>query len=105
MTVDMQRISSDPTPATSRRGLAVAPPAASIARLITSVDTPDPHTAILHWRQASPDGGELARGQLHPLPRHVLETPFTTEKESFTRHPYFTDPASFVGNGAYRAVL
>ncbi|MCL6640427.1 MAG: hypothetical protein K6T92_03535, partial [Candidatus Rokubacteria bacterium] len=44
---------------------------------IDSVQTPDPRTVVVHWRKPYPDAGILSFGDLDPLPRHLLEEPFT----------------------------
>lgn len=61
----------------------------SIARFVEAVDTPDSVTAVLRWRQPSQFGGELTRGQLDPLPKHILETTFVEDKENLVNHPLF----------------
>jgi len=76
----------------------------SVARFIDDVETPDPYTAVVRWRQPSQFGGEMARGQLDPLPRHVLEAAFNRDKESFVAQPYFTSTDVFVGAGPFRVV-
>lgn len=74
----------------------------SVARLIQAIDTPDPYTAVVRWRQPSQFGGEMARGQLDPLPQHVLEGAFTADKDNFVNQPYFTSADVFVGAGPFR---
>lgn len=76
----------------------------SVARFIEAVDTPDPHTAVVRWRQTSQFGGQMEKGQLDPLPSLLLESAFLSDPEGFFNHPYFTAPETFVGAGPYRPV-
>lgn len=76
----------------------------SVARFIEEVDTPDPYTAVIRWRQTSRFGAEMARGQLHPLPRHFLGEAFAADKDGFVNHPFFSAPESFAGTGPFRVV-
>jgi peptide/nickel transport system substrate-binding protein len=76
----------------------------NVGRFIEGIETPDPYTAVIRWRQTSRFGGEMGRTHLHPLPRHLLEPAFLAEKEGFVNHPYFTAPESFAGAGPFRVI-
>jgi len=73
----------------------------SMVRFIDDIEVADPYTVVVRWRQPSQFGGEMARGQLDPLPRHVLESAFNADRESIVNHPYFTSPDVFVGPGRF----
>lgn len=76
----------------------------SLARFVESISTPDPYTAIFHWGQSNQFGGRMNKGDVDPLPRHLLEQAFLGDPESFFNHPYFVDPEHFAGMGPFRPV-
>ncbi len=67
---------------------------------MASASTPDPLTFEVRWSETDVKADQ-APG-LTPLPRHLLEDVYRTEKEALPAHPYFT--TQFVGLGAYRLV-
>jgi peptide/nickel transport system substrate-binding protein len=67
-------------------------------RLMESVETPDPHTLIVHWNQPYALA-DMAPG-LEPLARHLLEEIYHTDKANFTTSPALK--TEYVGLGAYR---
>ena len=73
-----------------------------VATLIEGIDTPDPYTAVFHWKRTSYQGGEIGESQMEVLPRHALDTALQADKENFPNNPYFTTPEQFVGSGPYR---
>src|SRR5207244_2550474 len=75
-----------------------------VASFITAVDTPDPSTAVIHWRLTTYKAGELSEDGFDVLPRHLLEEALLADKESFANQPYFATPERFVGSGPYRPV-
>jgi peptide/nickel transport system substrate-binding protein len=74
------------------------------ARYVSSIDTPDPHTVVLHWSQPSYLGGEFNHQTITVLPRHLLGEAFAADKEGLPNHPYFNTTEAFVGTGPYRPV-
>lgn len=72
--------------------------AASTLRLMESATAPDPSTISVHWSKTYVRGDEAAG--LTPLPRHLLEDLYQTDKEGFVNSPHFTH--GFVGLGPYR---
>lgn len=73
-----------------------------VARIITAMDTPDPQTIVMTWREPSIYGGRLERASIDPLPAHKLEADWIESPETFPTHAYFTDPNVFVGTGPFR---
>ncbi len=73
--------------------------------LIASVETPDPRTLTINWSRPYIDADRAFTYQgtisfAVPLPKHLLETPYTTNKTGFLELPYWS--AEFVGLGPYR---
>jgi peptide/nickel transport system substrate-binding protein len=73
---------------------------------LTSVEVVDPHTALVHWDRPNILADAVFSSSLDkavytaPLPRHLLEQPYLTEKTSFDQLPYWTN--QFVGTGPFR---
>jgi peptide/nickel transport system substrate-binding protein len=67
-------------------------------RQMESATAPDPRTFSVHWSSIYVDA-PLARG-LTPMPRHLLEELYRTDKAAFLSSPRFT--SDFVGLGPYR---
>lgn len=68
---------------------------------------PDARTILVRWRALYPDAGALKARDLDPLPRHILEEPFTAlghdpaeARTAFINHPYWAN--EFIGLGPYR---
>ena len=76
--------------------------AQSPARQIDRVETPDPHTIVMHWRTTSPLGAEMTEREMDVLPEHVLGAAFAADPSSLLSHPYLQNPDAFVGAGPYR---
>jgi len=72
--------------------------AASTLRLMSSAMAPDPHTLVVHWSRTYVRANEPAG--LTPLPRHLLEDLYRTDKDAFVSSSHFT--SGFVGLGPYR---
>jgi peptide/nickel transport system substrate-binding protein len=70
------------------------------ARLMTSATAPDPQTLVVHWSAPFVDADQ-APG-LIPLPRHLLEEAYRTEKSTFSNSPHLS--SEFVGLGPYKLV-
>ncbi len=73
------------------------------------VSAPDQQTVLIQWNTPYPDASALTEardGSLEPLPRHLLEQPFTdlvqdpSAKDRFLNLPFWT--SEYVGAGAYR---
>jgi peptide/nickel transport system substrate-binding protein len=63
--------------------------------------TLDPSTLVVRWKQAYIDADQMftiAYG--YPLPKHLLESVYETDKANLTQIPFWTQ--SFVGSGPYR---
>jgi peptide/nickel transport system substrate-binding protein len=69
--------------------------------LIEAVETPDPRTILVHWKEPFIDADTLFTGTLAmPLPKHILEQPFQEDRGRILSHPYWRD--EYVGLGPYR---
>ncbi len=62
------------------------------------VETPDPLTYLVHWSRA--DSRSLQAEGLTPLPRHLLEPLYVTDKPNFINSPRFSN--EWVGLGPYK---
>lgn len=69
-------------------------------RLMESGSAPDPHTFVIHWSATYPKADREV--MLAPMPAHLLEERYRSERAEFMNDPYFT--SDFVGLGAYRLV-
>ena len=67
-------------------------------KLIESVSAPDPQTFVVHWGRPFVEGTDV--GGLHPMPRHLLEETYRTNKASLDGHPAWS--SQFVGLGPYK---
>lgn len=67
-------------------------------RLMQSASAPDPLTFVVHWSGVYVDAAEAVG--LYPLPRHLLEETYRTEKNALLNSPRWT--SEFVGLGPYR---
>jgi peptide/nickel transport system substrate-binding protein len=74
--------------------------------LMESVTAADPRTLVIRWRKTYPNANALAFGALDPLPRHILEEPYTAVQgdpgaaEALVNHRYWN--YEYVGAGPYR---
>jgi peptide/nickel transport system substrate-binding protein len=68
---------------------------------VDSVETPDPQTVVVNWKQPYIKADHLfSNDAAPPLPKHILEQPFNEEKARFLQLPYWT--VEYVGSGPYR---
>lgn len=68
---------------------------------IETVEAPDPSTVVVKWRQPFVDADAMfTRAQGLPLPKHLLEESFTTDKGNFLQLPQWG--SQFVGAGAFK---
>jgi len=66
--------------------------------LTQSATAIDSHTLVVRWSTTyvnANDGDEL-----HPMPRHMLESTYRSDKDAFSNSRYFT--TEFIGLGPYR---
>lgn len=73
-----------------------------LTRQIDRIDTPDPYTVAMHWKNTSQNGNELGYREFDILPRHVLGEAFQADKDSIGNNPYLVDPSAFVGAGPFQ---
>lgn len=70
-------------------------------RFIESVETPDPRTVIVHWRQPFVEADAMFGSDLAlPIPSHLLAAPYAENKATFLDLPYWSD--EFVGTGPFK---
>jgi peptide/nickel transport system substrate-binding protein len=72
----------------------------SLARQITSIETPDDSTLVIHWARPYPLANAPTDNDLLALPSHLLREVFETDKDRFQRLPYWN--IEFIGVGPYR---
>jgi peptide/nickel transport system substrate-binding protein len=75
--------------------------------LISSVDTPDDRTIVVHWKSLYNKAATFQKQEVRHLPKHIVETVYRDAVASgdysrFENHPFFT--REFVGMGPYRLV-
>ncbi len=69
--------------------------------LIERIQAPEDRTVVVEWSRPFIEADQLFTIPLGlPLPKHLLEEPYTRDKASFTEHPYWTD--AYVGLGPYK---
>ena len=68
---------------------------------VESIEAPDQRTIVVRWRQPYIYADTLFTRVLSmPLPRHLLEKPYTEERATFTQLPYWAE--EFVGIGPFK---
>lgn len=70
------------------------------AQQIASVDTPDDLTVVLNWKATYPFANALLKNEVGPMPAHLLEGQYQSDKGQFTTLGYWA--RDFVGVGPYR---
>ncbi|HEY3116860.1 MAG TPA: peptide ABC transporter substrate-binding protein [Chloroflexota bacterium] len=68
--------------------------------LMSSVEAPDARSIAIHWNQPYVGANTLTFQQLPPLPRHLAEQPYRTNKANFVSGDLWT--SSYVGTGPFR---
>jgi len=68
--------------------------------LMTRVEARDPHTLVIHWKESYPLANLLGHQQLNPLPRHLLEDKYRTNRANFSIGEEWT--TAYVGSGPFR---
>jgi peptide/nickel transport system substrate-binding protein len=71
-----------------------------IYRTVESVEAPDPHTVKVTWKEPFIRADILFNEDTLPLPKHLLEDIYRTQKETFTGLPYWN--AGFIGTGPFK---
>lgn len=67
------------------------------------VETPDPTTAVIHWRTGYFEALALGLNNFWPLPKHLLEASFQQgDMEAFVQQPYFN--VEYIHAGPFRLV-
>ena len=68
---------------------------------IEAVEAPEPDLIVVRWRRPFIEADTMfTRVRALPLPRHILEKPYSEDRASFTELPYWGD--EFVGLGPYK---
>lgn len=68
---------------------------------IDRITTPDARTVVVSWKRPFIEADRLFSHEfILPLPKHILETPYLTDKATLLEHPYWT--SGFVGTGPFR---
>jgi len=71
---------------------------------VDSVEAPDPQTIRVSWKSTYVDADKLfsqtTGNRVVPLPKHILDAPYHSDKATFTQAPFFT--AGYIGVGPYR---
>ncbi len=68
---------------------------------LDSARAADSRTIVVKWKQPYIQADRLFSYALAlPMPKHVLEAPYATDKGAFTEHPYWSE--EFVGTGPFR---
>ncbi len=68
--------------------------------LVDSARAPDARTVTVRWKQPFINADALFADTALPLPKHVLEKPYTDDKPGFLELPYWSQ--EFVGNGPFK---
>lgn len=71
-----------------------------VSPYIGRIDTPDDYTLSIEWTQTYPFANGIVEDDLGPLPAHLLEAIYQTDKERLEQLPYWT--REFIGVGPYR---
>jgi peptide/nickel transport system substrate-binding protein len=70
------------------------------AKEIARIDTPDDATLVIEWARTYVSANALINDDIGPLPAHLLQGTYETNKEQFWRSPYWT--REFVGVGPFK---
>ena len=76
------------------------PVSGPVAKLVAEVETPDDHTVVIVWKSTYPFANALSQDDIGPLPTHILQADYESDKERFPTLPYWK--REFVGTGPYR---
>jgi peptide/nickel transport system substrate-binding protein len=67
---------------------------------ITNMEPVDDYTLETSWNRWDPEADTIDIRKMWPMPRHLLEEAYNTDKQRFINHPFWT--SEFVGLGPYR---
>src|SRR5581483_2779168 len=68
---------------------------------VDRVEAPDTQTITIHWKRPFIEADTMfTNARALPLPRHLLEKTYTTDKEDFVNLPYWN--REFVGTGPFK---
>jgi peptide/nickel transport system substrate-binding protein len=69
--------------------------------LVEGIDIPDPRTAVIRWAKPFIEADTMfSAGIVSPLPKHVLQQPYSEDKASLFGHPFWRE--EYVGVGPFR---
>ncbi|MPZ15200.1 MAG: hypothetical protein GEU73_12380 [Chloroflexi bacterium] len=71
----------------------------SVAPAIDDITAPDDLTLVLSWNKPFPFANALVQDEIGPMPSHLIEDVYRTDKERFAQLDYWT--REFVGVGPY----
>lgn len=71
-----------------------------VSVLIDRIDVVDDMTMVFHWPNLYNQANAIAKEDLGPLPTHILETPYRTNKEQIPNLTFWN--RDFVGVGPFR---
>ncbi|MBM2811204.1 MAG: hypothetical protein HW416_1963 [Chloroflexi bacterium] len=71
---------------------------ATAVRIMESASAPDPYTFVINWRAPYVDADQAP--WLTPMPRHLLEAAYRSDKAGFPAHRWMS--SEFIGLGPYR---
>lgn len=72
----------------------------TIEKLISAIETPDERTLQIRWRATYIGANAVGAGSLEPLPSHLLEHLYRTDKASFIDGKHWS--TDFIGAGPFR---
>ena len=87
------KVAADPQLPYNRRAVAVA---------IDRVETPDPYTLEVFWKQTYPWADRIQPNDWDPMPSHLLGAAYASDPGGLTNLAYWRD--GFIGLGAYHLV-
>ncbi|MBM2809966.1 MAG: hypothetical protein HW416_725 [Chloroflexi bacterium] len=68
--------------------------------LMSRLEAPDDYTLVIHWKEAYINANILSHQQLNPLPRHLQENKYRTDKANFMNGSEWT--TTFIGTGPFK---
>jgi peptide/nickel transport system substrate-binding protein len=69
-------------------------------KFVQSVTASDARTVVVVWKQPYIQADTMFSSLATPLPKHILEKPYTDDWANFAQHPYWT--REWVGLGPYK---
>jgi peptide/nickel transport system substrate-binding protein len=74
-----------------------------VEKLISGIDTPDDRTLVIRWAEIYTGANSVGAGALEPLPSHLLEDLYRTNKAAFIDPNGKHWSSEFIGAGPFRA--